>query len=488
MPAAIATPHRLATEAGEAALRAGGSAVDAALTAAAVLSVAYPHMTGLGGDLFALVARPDGTVTAVQGAGAAGSRVDVEDVRRRSQGGVMPWRGPDTVTVPGAVDAWGAVAALGARLEWTDLLAPAIKAARDGVPVARRLGEAMRADPDVLGPPTDVLRQPRLATTLEAIAAGGPRALYDGDLASRFSAGLEELGCAITGSDLAGHANEGTDPLSARFHDVEVMTAPPPSQGYVLLALLGALESLPQVPDPFGPWAATIAHLVRMAGEERDRVLADPRFAGVDVAALMAGGEARLAAAREASLARAAGPSGDTVGVVATDDDGGAVSIIQSLYGSFGSGLVEPSTGIVLHNRGAAFSLDPDLPNVLAPGKRPAHTLMPVLVRRGGSVAGVLGTMGARAQPHIHLQVLLRLLRAQEPAAAVAAPRIVVEGRRVVAESGALAAAGAALRLAGFEIQDAGDLSEAVGHAQVVWNGVAGSDPRADGMAAPGLG
>jgi gamma-glutamyltranspeptidase len=423
MPAvryAIACPHEEATHAGEDAFRSGGTAVDAALAAAAVLTVAYPHMCAIGGDAMALVARPDGTVTAVVGAGAAPAAADPGAL-----GDAMPWQGPHTITVPGMVDAWGTMAGLGTRLPWMDLLAPAIALAREGTAIAPGLARAFADQPDMRARFADDLRQPALAATLEAIAANGPRELYEGKTAAALAAGLREAGSPMTAADLERHATEVTEPIALAVGDVEVLTTPRPTQGYVLHEILAALDAGEEPADAF-----------RRTAAERDRTLADGR-------------------------------SGDTVAIVAADEDGYAVSLIQSVYGSFGAGILEPRTGILLHNRGAGFSLDPASPNRLQGSKRPAHTLMPVLVRRSGRVEIAQGTMGGRAQPQINAQVLLRLLAGATAAEAVAAPRIVVEGPAVATEG------------------------DAVGHAQAVrrlpdGDFDAGSDPRADGAAVTG--
>ena len=458
---ALASPHRLASEAGADAFRAGGTAIDAALAAAAMLTVVAPQDCALGGDAFALVARPGGDVTAVNGSGAAAGAVDVAALRARHR--EMPVRGTDPITVPGVVAAWDATARLGARLPWADLLAPAADAARDGVPVspvlARAVAEAgpLLADDDGLrsmlaplragGP----LRQPALARTLDALRAGGPDALYRGEVGARLIAGLRALGSPLGADDLAAHATELTAPLACGYAGVQVLTTPPNSQGRVLLGLLAAPVGGAAVPDPLGPERDALVARCRAAAAERDRTLGDPR---------------------------APRPGGDTVAVVALDDDGYAVSLIQSVYWSFGAGVLEPGTGILLHNRGAAFSLDPSAAGALAPGARPPHTLMPVLVRDAGAVASAHGAMGGRAQPWIHLQLLLRLLRGASAAEAVAAPRWIVgaDGRLVIE------------RDAGPAPPDAVVVpphDDEMGHAQLArrlpdGDLEAGSDPRAD--------
>ena len=418
MEYAIACPHREAALAGEDAFRSGGTAVDAALAAAAVLAVVYPHMCAIGGDAMALVARPDGTVTALIGAGAAPASADPDAL-----GGQMPWQGPHTVTVPGMVDAWGRIAELGSTLPWEELLAPAVALAREGTEVVPGLARALDAQPAMREHFTADLRQPALAATLERIADNGPRELYEGITAQRLA---EHAGNPLTSADLSRHATEGTVPRVARVDGLDVLTTPPPTQGYVLHEILAALADGEEPADAF-----------RRTAAERDRRLADVR-------------------------------SGDTVAIVAADADGHAVSLIQSVFGAFGSGIVEPRTGILLHNRGAGFSLDPASPNRLQPGRRPAHTLMPVIARRDGRTEIVQGSMGGRAQPQINAQVLLRQLAGDSAQDAVAAPRIVVEGD-VTATDG-----------------------DAVGHAQAIrvrpdGSFDAGSDPRADGIALTGF-
>ncbi|HMJ04055.1 MAG TPA: gamma-glutamyltransferase [Conexibacter sp.] len=502
---ALATPHRLATEAGVAAFRVGGTALDAALAAAAVLTVVAPQDCALGGDAIALAGAPDGTLRVLNGSGAAARAVDADALRARHA--AMPIRGVDPITVPGAVAAWASLAALGARLPWRELLAAAIAHADEGVPVSAPLGRALAreqallaGDPglrSVFAPdgvpltPGATLRQPALARTLRALAEGGAEALYEGEIGAALLAGLRTLGAPLDREDLAAHATELATPLLGGYADVEVATAPPNSQGFALLELLGALAPLGDAPDPLGPSLALLAELCRLAARDRDAHLADPRQAATPLARLLGPAHAaELLAAARASVgepAAAAGsaahtPGGDTVAIVALDDEGHSVSLIQSVFWAFGAGVLEPATGILCHNRGAGFSLAPDAPNALRGGARPPHSLMPVLVLRDGAVEGVHGTMGGLAQPQIHLQVLLRLLRGASAAEAVAAPRWIVE------EDGGLAIErDAGVRIAGArELQPGDDL---VGHAQLARRTAAGeleagSDPRAGAAAA----
>jgi gamma-glutamyltranspeptidase len=494
---AVATPHHAATAAGERALATGGNAVDAALAAAAVLTVVYPHNSALGGDLFALVRAPDGTIASVNASGPAGSRADAGALRR--DGSSMPITGPATVTVPGLVAGWSAIHALGATREWADALRDAIAHAEGGAPVARSLGDAIAeadlSDPglaDVFAPggrrlaTGDVLQQPALAATLRALSAGGARALYTGAIAAALAA---VPGVAFTAGDLAAFTPERTPPLSATVAGVAVHTSPPNSSGVLLLQALATLDRL-GLEDPLGADADALAEVFRRGAADRDAYLGDPRAGASDGADFLA--PDRLLAERPPpfTVQRRPRPTGDTVAVVASDEDGRAVSLIQSLFHGFGSGILEPATGIILHNRGAFFSLTPDHPNLLAPGRRPAHTLMPVLVTdpTTNALRGVLGTMGGRVHAQILTQVLLRLLRGDVPQHAVDEPRWIVGGMElgerddtVRIEDGVPFTAHGALAGAGIPVIEEPRGSEWMGHAQAIWHGAAATDRRADG-------
>lgn len=510
---ALATPHAHATEAGRAAFAAGGNAIDAALAAATTLAVVYPHMCGVGGDLFALVQEPDGRTIALNASGAAPAGVDPDRVRREH--GAMPAHGPLTITVPGAVSGWALLAERWSRLGLARALEPAIAAAREGVPVARSLAgslaedeDRLRADPGLAavffpdGGPLgegEPFADHALADTLEALREHGPGALYGGSVGERLVEGLRALGSPMTLADLARHEPELDSPLIGRYRDLHVRVVPPNSQGFVLLEILAAVELLGLHPDPLGPDAAALAEVFRATAADRDRHNADPRFARVPVGGLLDEGHlAGLAEqVRERGRPRSArGPRGDTIALVAADAEGWAISLIQSLYDGFGSGIREPSTGIICHNRGSAFVLDPEHPNVLAGGKRPAHTLMPVLVHRDGHLAAVSGSMGGGAQPQINAMSLLRAFDlGMEVGEVLAAPRWLVggmelhAGRSVEVESRVPASVVGALADAGFDPRILGPLDEGVGHAHLIRVADDGAfevatDPRADGAVA----
>jgi len=512
---AVATPHALATEAASIAFERGGNALDAALAAATTLSVVYPHMCGVGGDLFALVQHPAGDVVAINASGRAPAATDVEAAAAEG-GGRMPEHGPHTVTVPGAVSGWGALHRQGANLAWTDAFTAAIAYAHGGVDVAPSLAESLdadagrlRADPGLAGVffPDGLaaavhtpVRQPALGATIEAIAEHGPSVWYGGEVGERYAVGLHGLGVPIDVADMTGHrANLGT-PLRARVGDVDVLVHPPNSQGFVLLEALSVIERLGIDPDPLGPDAGTIAHVLRAAARDRDRHLADADRMLVHPSMLLDDGH--LAAVADEVRMGVPGPppalathSGDTIALVTADAEGRGVSLIQSLYDGFGSGLLEPSTGVVAQNRGACFTLEPGHPNLLAAGARPAHTLMPVAVQRDGRLEAVAGTMGGSAQPQILTMVLIRALRlGMSPADAVAAPRWLVGGMSpegpeplVIAEADVPETVVRALGAAGYRVDVVSERDGSVGHAHMIratpGGFDAGSDPRADGGA-----
>ena len=515
---AIATPHTYATAAGLAAFDAGGNALDAALAAATMLAVVYPHMCAVGGDLFALVQHPAGDVLSVNSAGRSPSGID-PDVVRAVHGGRMPEQGPFTVTVPGVVAGWRAVHERGARLDWARAFDAAAAAAREGVPIARGVWdtivwrpEVFAADPglratifDAGGEPLPEgapLVQPALATTLEILAAEGPTALYGGELGHRYALGLREAGVPIEPADLEGSEATLLPPLVGRYRDLDVRVSPPTSQGFVLLEILEALERLRIDPDPLGPDAGALALLFRAASLDRDRHLADPEHMRVHPHALLEDGHIaalvdEVRSGRPVPVQERPTGGGGTVGIATADADGYAVCLIQSLAAGFGAGILEPSTGIIAQARGGGFVLEPGHPNALAPRKQPAHTLMPVMAHRGAGLVAISATMGGSAHPQISAMSLVRafdLGMAVEDV--VTAPRWLVGAQDpvgpdpfVLAEPGAARAVGGSLEEAGFRVDQLPGLSEDTGHAQLLLarddvGFEAAADPRADGEAA----
>jgi gamma-glutamyltranspeptidase len=495
---AVAAPHPAAVGAAADAVRRGGNAIDAALAAAAVLTVVYPHQCALGGDLIALVRAPgqDGAI-AVLSVGAQPAGLDIDALARAP----MPRRGIRTVTVPGAVAGWSALAGLGAALPLGDALTAAGILARDGIEVSPGLArglagqrQAVLADPGLravfapageIAGPGDVIRQPALAATLSELA-DDPGSFYRGQVATRLAAGLAALGGEHTTADLAAHQPEVTAALERSVGAGRWWVAPPPSQGALLLGVLPmALASgrAEAAADPL------VAECVR-AMAVRDRELGDPRGGPVDIGAMIG-----LRASTGVQAPPQGRALGDTVAICAVDADGLAVCLIQSVFQTFGAGLLEPGTGIVLHIRGAAYSTDPRSPGALRPGARPPHTLCPAIVSVPGRLVA-LGCQGGRAQPWILAQVAADLIAGEIPPAQVLArPRWVVGARDLghdrtvlLAEPGAARAVAAATVL-GLPVVEAAGSADEAGHVQAAVldtaSGVphAATDPRADGHA-----
>ncbi|GAA1003149.1 gamma-glutamyltranspeptidase [Acrocarpospora pleiomorpha] len=482
-------------------MSAGGNALDAALAAATALTVVYPHQCALGGDLVALVRLPgpDGpgsaAVHAVVSAGAAPAALTPTGL----PGPAMPRQGPHTVTVPGVVAGWQALASLGARLPLSDPLRYAQGLAERGSTVTaglrRALGsraEAVLADPGLralFAPDGDLpatgarFTQPALARTL-AHLADDPASFYHGEIADRLVAGLRAAGGLHTAADFAAHHAEVVPALATRLGPDTWWAAPPPTAGPLLLGVAAAA----------GGDTALLDACLR-AVQVRLRHLGDPRTAPVNIPAILA-----LDSRDDPGPATpwSEPPAhGDTVAVSASDDSGLSVVLIQSVFQTFGAGLLEPRTGIVLHNRGAAFSLDPASPARLTPGSRPPHTLCPLIV---DSPTGVLaiGCQGGRAQPWILAQVAPVLLAdpEQDPADVLARPRWVVgdvdlghDRTTLVAEPG-LGAVLAAARSRDLPVDERAGPEDIAGHVQLTRHRVApdgttrldaASDPRADG-------
>jgi len=330
----------------------------------------------------------------------------------------------------------------------------------------------------------------------------GPEAFYAGSVGSRFIAGLRARGSPLTLDDLKGHETEVVRPLKRQYRDLEILVPPPNSQGFMLEEIMGCIEQGGVEPDHLGRDAAVIAQVFMLASRDRDRFLADGEDLSAPSDGLLSDHHIRdlLDQANAASAGRAAGGlgSGDTVGIVAVDQGGLWVSINQSLYDAFGSGILEPETGIIAHNRGSGFSLEPESPNVLKGGKRPAHTLMPVIVVKQGLPVIASATMGGKAHAQIHAELLMALIDQRRGAFdAINLPRWLAGGvqgddaSRVFAESRVADSVTADMARAGMRLEILADWDEKVGHAQLVVRDDDGqlhaaSDPRADGAAACG--
>ncbi|MFN8022342.1 MAG: gamma-glutamyltransferase [Acidimicrobiales bacterium] len=434
--AMVASADQLATQAGMTALAAGGNAVDAAIATNAAIAVTGPHLCGMGGDLFALV-HTAGHVHALNASGRAGGGASAAGLRAEGHR-EMPFRHDiRSVTVPGCVDGWCALHERFGRLPLAQLLAPAIRLAEHGFPASPLLvgslatldDRARDALHELAGQarrPGDRVRRPGVAAALRDVATHGRDAYYRGD----FGHGLLALGAGwYTADDLAEPGCDWVTPLSWPAFGHVLHTIPPNSQGYLTLGAAALVDQLELPVDPDDPqWAHLLVEAAKAAGRDRPDVLHE----GADGGGLL---EAIAARTDEIDPYRAAplDPSqrqGDTTYLCTVDDDRMGVSLIQSNASGFGSWLVEPSTGINLHNRGLGFSLVADHPAELGPRRRPPHTLSPALVTRtDGSLRSVIGTMGGDAQPQILLQLLTRILHhGQSPAAAINAGRWVLDG------------------------------------------------------------
>jgi gamma-glutamyltranspeptidase/glutathione hydrolase len=514
----VVAPHSAAAEAGAEAMRAGGNAVEAIVAAAATIAVVYPHMNGIGGDAFFLIAEPGRPPRAIDACGAAGSLATIDRYQKAGYDAVPPRGVYGALTVPGAVSGWGLAlelaAALGGRLGRTDLLANAIRTAKAGSAVTRSHAGMAAEHLDELkevpgfasgflidGKPPKAgatFVQDRLADTLDHIARAGCDDFYRGDIAAEIATDLERIGAVVTRDDLRRHRARVVEPLSTEISAATLFNLPPPTQGLASLILLGLFDRLGvKRVDGFDHIHGLIESAKRAAAV-RDREVTDPDHVG-DIGFYLQpawlDAEAARIDRRRVSNLRTAAASGDTIWMGAIDGNGLAVSFIQSLYWEFGSGVVLPRTGIILQNRGSSFSLDPKSRNPLTPGRKPFHTLNPPLARcRDGRVISY-GSMGGDGQPQFQAQILTRYLLGMDPGDAVDAPRFRVgttwgrQAMELLLENRFDSDLIAGLERAGHPVtvSDAAYL-DGMGHAGMIVRRPDGrllgsADPRADGAA-----
>ncbi len=512
----VAAAHPLATLAGIEELKSGGNAADAAVAVNAVLAVTQPHMCGVGGDLFALYYdAASRRVHCLLGAGRSGARASLEELRRRGLPGV-PNTGPPAVSVPGCVRAWEMLLERFGSRRLAGLLGPAIHYADAGFPCTLLLSQmtAERAagfgDPEwhrIFAPggrlpqTGDLLRQPDLARTLRVLAAEGPEVFYRGRIAQAIARRLEAEGF-VTAEDLAAHSGEWDDPLATSYRGYTVHETPPPTQGLAALLALNLVEGfdLGRVPYHSPEHLHLLVEMIKLAYADRDRWVADPDHLRLPVDRLLSKAyAARRRTAfdpRKAQSYRWGDPTGDTTGFVVADRHGNLVSVIQSLFHAFGSGVVPEGTGVVLHSRGSHFSTDPSHANCVAPRKRPFHTLIAALVTRDARPVLGLATMGSEGQAMFHLQVLTNVLDfGMEIQEALERPRVLMGRFRPEEPGGDVlwlegripkrAVTGLVRR--GHRVEVVSDFFHRMGHAHgiVVRDGtcMGGADPRGDGMA-----
>ena len=506
-----ATSHPVATLTALDVLRGGGNAVDAAVAAMAVHCVVEPGMTGIGGDCFVLLAPASGGVVALNASGRAPAAATVPHLQELGVDEIKA-ESPHAITVPGAVGGWELLLGRYGTKGLDELLQPAIRAAEDGFAVTPRVAfdwarsqarleqsEGAKAFYLPAGKPPGegrLVRLPALARTLKKIAEGGAQAFYTGELAEKMLVSLKAWGGLHTAQDLAGQRAEIIEPIHTNYRDHRVYQCPPNGQGVITLMLLNILEGY-----ELGSMAVTgaerlhlLAEATKLAFRDRDALLADPARATVPLDKLLDKAyAAKLRALVEPDRALVdlppplLEPHPDTVYLTVVDKDLNAVSFINSLYDAFGSGRCCAETGVLFHNRGKSFRLDPTHPNCIAPGKRPMHTIIPGLAFKGGEVAMAFGVMGGNYQPVGQAHVLTACIdHGLDPQAALDLPRTMAYPTDMEVERGVGPVTRAGLQAKGHTIIEP---ESPLGGGQMIQidrkRGVliGGSDPRKDGLA-----
>jgi gamma-glutamyltranspeptidase len=444
----VTSPHELASQAGQEVLQAGGNAIEAAIAINATLCVTYPHFCGLGGDAFMIISDRKGNGFTLSGIGQAAAKP-------LGYSGSIPVRGPGSaLTGAAAVDTWDQAfefsrRSWGGRQPWKDLFKRAIQYASDGFPLtpSQRFWSNFRAKeignwPDVVRVFTfdgripeagESFRQPDLARTLTTLAESGGREFYEGDLALRIARGLQQAGSPLTVNDLARCRARNETALRVPYRGGELVSLRPPTQGITTLEIMGTLDrfDMASIPEGSADYYHLLVEAVKPAFIDRNRYVADPDFVDVPVNRLLS--KANLDAHAKSVDMRRAAPwpyvfkQGDTVFIGAVDKDGNCVSMLQTVYFDWGSGVVAGDTGILWHNRGASFSMDPQHINVLQPGKRPFHTLNPGMYFTDGRPSLLYGTQGADGQPQTLAAVLTRLIDYKmDPLTALTRPRFLL--------------------------------------------------------------
>lgn len=507
----VASSQPLAVEAAVNAMRLGGNAIDAAVTATAALGVVEPMSTGMGGDCFALIhLAKEKRLVALNGSGRAPQSASNDALLKRGLS-QMPLEGPLSVTVPGALDGLAQCLASHGTMTLRDCLAPAIFYADNGFPVPEVAAEQWRRStaklqrnpesarvylPQGRAPlPGEVFRNPDLARTLDAISESGTTALYSGALAEKIVEAVAEEAGTISLEDLAAHTSEWVEPIRTTYRGFEVVEIPPNTQGLAVLVALNVLEGYPlaQMSHNSPEYLHYLIEATRLALSDAHSFVAD----GMDAALI----ERLVSKPRANSLretidsgrARTPGSlrlhdTGDTVYVAAVDQEGNVVSMISSLYKAFGSGITVPGSGLLLQNRGAGFRLEPGHPNQLAPGRRPFHTIIPAMILRDARPWVCFGVVGGLMQAQGHIQVVCNLVDFEmNPQAALDAARF-----RVL-EDGCLALESELQQRAGKQLETLGHrlcterTEEGFGGGQIILisDGAlsGGSDPRKDGCA-----
>jgi gamma-glutamyltranspeptidase/glutathione hydrolase len=507
--AMAATSHPLATLTALEVLRAGGNAVDAAIATVAVLNVVEPQMTGIGGDCFVLYSKKGGAPIALNGSGRAPMRATVAWYHAHGIRAIEA-ESPHAVTVPGAVDAWCRLLADHGSKDLAELLAPAIRLAEEGHALTPRVArdfavsaEKLAHDPDTArvfapaGRPVALgerLRQPALAATLRRIASEGRAGFYEGPVAEAIVAKLNRLGGLHTLEDFALQRCDYVDPISAPYRRHRLYECPPNGQGLAALMILRILEgyALGATDYSEADRIHLLAEAAKAAYRERDAHFCDPRFGTVDVARYLSDGYAETVR-QHIRRDRVSDPvlwdevpHKDTVYFAIVDRDGNAISFINSLFQDFGSGILVPECGVLLHGRGTSFRLDPSHPNRIEPGKRPMHTIIPAMLMREDRVVMPFGVMGGHFQSIGHAHILMQMLDlGLDPQAAAEAPRSFAFDGILGLEPTVPEEIARDLGRRGHRVMRTG----ALGGCQAIWIDhargclIGGSDPRKDGCA-----
>ena len=456
----VATSQPLATEAGIDILRSGGNAFDAAVATAAALNVVEPTSTGLGGDVFALYRTADGDVGAMRACGGAPADATIENVRTAlaetddtsayypedrgyavdgAAEAEMPFYGPHAVTVPGTARGWEATIAELGRLSLADVLEPAIRYAIDGYPVSEVIAsywdgaEELFTDPNAReaflfdGEPPSVGQQvtlPKLGRSMQRIAEEGADVVYEGEIGAAIAEEVQLHGGFLTVDDLADFEVEWPDPVSTTYNGATVYELPPNNQGLVALEALNIAAELGAGEYDYDTAERVhyFSEALKLAFHDGHRYITDPEYEDHPPLGSAAWATRRAATVEETAnhdvtfgVPNANAEDADTVLLTVADEDGNVVSYINSRFAGFGSGLVAGETGIALQNRGSSFSLDPEHPNSLEPGKRPFHTLIPGVVQLGADDWAAFGVMGGYMQPQGHVQVIANLVDYEMP-------------------------------------------------------------------------
>jgi len=483
--------------------------VDAAVTAVAVLCVIEPHMTGIGGDCFALIAEDGKPVWGYNGCGRSGAKASTEALLAKGTRTIEP-TSPHAVNVPGAIEAWGAI--LKAQGTWPleRVLAPAIRYAEQGFPVAARVASDWKGLVGKLGNSPgaskhylpnghapaegDIVKLPALAASLKAIAKDGARAFYEGPIAEDMTATLNALGSVLTLEDFAGHRGEAVTPISTNYRGIDLVEIPPNTQGLTALITLNILENfdIPKL-EPLGPDRFHLMlEAARMGYSVRDTHIAEPSRMRVQTAELNDKAFAKTLAAKldrtkRVPLPAEPTPGSDTVYLTVVDRERRAVSIINSLYSAFGTAICTEKTGIMFNNRGSGFVLNPGHPNTLGPNQRPMHTIIPAMAMKGGRCDVTFGVMGAHYQPMGHVQMMMNMFDFDmDLQSAIDAPRAFFEGERTVVERGMPASTIEGLTSRGHQVVTAPTPWGGAQAIRIDWRRgvlIGGSEPRKDGCA-----